>query len=104
MVNISEEQFGSMPGRGATDAIYAIRLQMEKYREGQQELHCVFKDLEKAYDNVPREEVWNCPRIKGVPESYVRLVLDRYCNSSTEVRCQSGSSEKFEVKVGMHQG
>ncbi|XP_047500839.1 uncharacterized protein LOC125046884 [Penaeus chinensis] len=27
-----------------------------------------------------------------------------YRNTSTEVRCQSGKSEKFEVKVGVHQG
>ncbi len=31
---------------------------MEKYREGQKELHCVFVDLEKAYERVLREEVW----------------------------------------------
>ncbi|XP_042858560.1 uncharacterized protein LOC122244662 [Penaeus japonicus] len=73
-----------MPGRGTTDA---LRLLMEKYREGQQELLCEFIDLVKAYDRVPREEVWNCLRIKGVPESYVHLVQDM-----------------FEVKVGVHQG
>ena len=30
---------------------------MEKYREGQKELHCVFVDTENAYDKVSRE-VW----------------------------------------------
>ena len=48
---------------------------MEKYREGQ-ELHCVFVDLEKAYDNVPREEVWYCMRKSGLAEKYVRIVPD----------------------------
>ena len=33
---------------------------MEKYREGQKEQHCVFVGLAKAYDKVPREEVWYC--------------------------------------------
>lgn len=47
-VRICEEQFGFMPGRSTTDAIFALRMLMEKYREGQKELHCVFVDLEKA--------------------------------------------------------
>ena len=44
-VEISKQQYGFMPGKGTTDAMFALRMLMEKYREGQRELHCVFMDL-----------------------------------------------------------
>ena len=47
-----------MPKNSITDAIFALRMLMEKYREGQRELHCVFVGLEKAYGRVMREELW----------------------------------------------
>ena len=56
-LKFSNQQYGFMPGKSTTDALFALRVLMEKYREGQKELHCVFVDLEKAYDKVPREEV-----------------------------------------------
>ena len=60
---------------------------MEKYRETGKELHCVFIDLEKAYDRVPREEFWFCLRESGVTEKYVRLIQDINENSITAVKC-----------------
>ena len=54
---------------------------MEKYREGQKELLWVFVDPEKAYDKVPREEVWYCMRKSGLAEKYVRIVQDMYDDS-----------------------
>ena len=93
-----------MPGKGTTDAMFALSMLMEKYREGQRELHCVFGDLEKAYDKVPREELWYCMRKSRIVEKYVQLVQDMYEGSDTVVRCAVGTTESFKVKVGLHQG
>ncbi|KAK3508077.1 hypothetical protein QTP70_012391 [Hemibagrus guttatus] len=104
VVEICEQQYGFMPRKSTTDAIFALRILMEKYRDGQRELHCVFVDLEKAYDRVPREELWYCMRKSGVAEKYVRVVQDMYERSRTVVRCAIGQTEEFKVEVGLHQG
>ena len=103
-LTFSNQQYGFMPGKSTTDALFALRVLMEKNREGQKELHCVFVDLEKAYDKVPREEVWYCMRKSGLAEKYVRIVQDMYDGSTTAVRCAVGVTEGFELKVGQNQG
>ncbi|KAK3544109.1 hypothetical protein QTP86_001805, partial [Hemibagrus guttatus] len=60
--------------------------------------------LEKAYDRVPREELWYCMRKSGVAEKYVRVVQDMYERSRTVVKCAVGQTEEFNVEVGLHQG
>ncbi|KAK3515912.1 hypothetical protein QTP86_004938, partial [Hemibagrus guttatus] len=104
VVEICEQQYGFMPRKSTTDAIFALRILMEKYRDGQRELHCVFVDLEKAYDRVPREELWYCMRKSGVAEKYVRVLQDMYEKSRTVVKCAVGQTEEFKVEVGLHQG
>ncbi|KAK3526744.1 hypothetical protein QTP70_032114, partial [Hemibagrus guttatus] len=105
VVEICEQQYGFMPRKSTIDAIFAsLRILMEKYRDGQRELHCVFVDLEKVYDRVLREELWYCMRKSGVAEKYVRVVQDMYERSRTVVRCAVGQTEEFKVEVGLHQG
>ena len=66
---------------------------MEKYRKGQKGLHCVFMDLEKTYDKVPREEVWYCMRKSGVAYEYLRIVHEMYDDNTTAVKCAVGVTE-----------
>ena len=101
-VEISKQQYGFMPGKGTADAMFALRMLMEKYREGQKE--CVFVDLEKAYNRVPREELWYCMRKSGIVEKYVQLVQDMCEGRETVMRCAVGTTESFKVKVGLQQG
>ena len=105
-MNICEQQYGFMPKKSTTDAVFALRMLIEKYRECQRELHCVFVDLEKAYGRVPREELWYCLRKSGVPEiqRYVIVVHDMYGDCRTVVKCAVGVSEEFRVELGLHQG
>ena len=61
-------------------------------------------NLEKAYDGVPREELWYYKRKSGIVEKYVQLVQDVYEGSKTVVSCAVETTESFKVKVGLHQG
>jgi len=54
-VKIDAMQFGFMPGKGTTDAIFRVRQMQEKYGCKGKKLHFAFVDLEKAFDRVPRE-------------------------------------------------
>lgn len=53
--------------------MFALRMLIEKYSEGQVELHCVFVDLQNTYDKVLREEEWHFMRKSGITDKYVRL-------------------------------
>ena len=70
-ISISENQFGFMPGRSTTEAIYLLRRLMGLYRDRKVDLHLVFIDLKKAYDRVPRDLVWSCLEQKGVLPEYI---------------------------------
>ena len=49
-------------------------------------MHCTFIDLEKAYDRVPREELWECLRLAEISECYIKIMKDTYDGATTTVR------------------
>ena len=91
-MSIGEEQFGFMEGKSTTDAIFALRRLQERYREGQQDLHYVFIDLEKHTTESRELELYWC-----------MYHWDMYHQCETVVRCVAGTSKPYAVEVGLQQ-
>lgn len=90
-----------MPKKSTADVMFALSVLMEKYRGGQNKLHCVFVALKKANNRVPRAVV--------LREEYMRMVKDMYEESKTVVGVlgpwsQGGGSDltPFLFAVVMH--
>ena len=104
LVDIDAMQFGFIPGKGAMDAIFIARQLQERYLEKKKKLSFASVDLEKAFDLVPREVVKWAMRKLGVDEWSTRAVMTMYRNSESVIRVNNTLGDKFNVKVGVHQG
>ena len=77
-VNISEMQFGFMPGKRTVDSIFMLRQRQGKIFKGNGTMYTAFVDLGKAHDQVPREVLHRCLGKRGVSEKLVRVVKSLY--------------------------
>ena len=64
----------------------------------------VLIDLEKAYDKIPRNDMWWALGKHKVPAKYITLIKDMYNNVVTSVRRSDVDSDDFPIKIGLHQG
>ena len=58
VVSIDDFQFGFVPGRGTTDAIFVVRQLQGKYLAVNEVFIMAFVDLEKALDPASRKVIW----------------------------------------------
>ena len=101
---IDDMQFGFMPGRGTTDAIFIVRQLQEKFLAKNKNLYLAFVDLEKAFDRVSRQILWWAMRKLGIDEWIIQLVQAMYCEVESKVRVDNCFSDSFNVHIGVHQG
>ena len=67
-------------------------------------VYMCFVDLEKAYDRVPRELLWEVLQEYGVRGSLLRAIQSLYYQSESCVRVLGSKSDPFPVRVGLRQG
>ena len=100
--SIHNMQFGFMPGKRTTYAIFIMRQVQEKHQERKKKLYYAFVDLGKAFNRVPREVVrWDLKKL-GVDEWLIRTVMPLYTEDFTVVRTAAGLSKGwFALRVSI---
>ena len=97
-VEISKQQYGFMPGKETTDAMFALRMLMEKYRKGQRERAtlCIRGPREGLRQGSTGRAVVLYEKIRNSGK-VCTISTDMYEGSKTVVSCAVGTTESFKV-------
>ena len=71
---LPEEQYGFRPNRSTTDMMFVVRRLQEIGRKTGVSLFMCFIDLQKAYDTVDRNLLWQVLTRIGVPPQMIAVV------------------------------
>ena len=101
---LRDEQAGFRKGRGCNDQIFIVRHLVQQANEMQFPVSLCFVDFEKAFDSISRRTMGKILRHYGIPEEFVRVILNMHDGNSCKVMVDGSLSDPFEVKSGVLQG
>jgi hypothetical protein len=100
---LAEDQFGFQRSKGTREAILALRIILEKIIDRNKKIYMAFVDLEKAFDNVDWNRMFEILKKIGVKYKDRRIIHSLYKNQMAVVKC--GRIEKeAQIKKGVRQG
>ncbi|CAK1597415.1 unnamed protein product [Parnassius mnemosyne] len=101
---IWDVQAGFRKGMGCTDQVFSTRMIAEKFLAKNQKVFCAFMDLEKAYDRVDRDVLWQTLNSFGLTAGLIQALKSLYRDSSACVRINGAYSDWFDIHKGVRQG
>ena len=101
---LSEEQNGFRKDRRGTDNIYSIKAIQEKYRKENKELYCAFLDIEKAYDTVDRNILYEILKRIGLGKKTINIIKSLYRNTQMNFNWKGIEIENVKSDRGLRQG
>ena len=79
------------PSRSTTDQIFTLKQIFEKSWKYGKDLFACFVDLEKAYDQVPRDKLWKVLQEYSVDGQLLRAIKSFYSRQAVCVRVNRGA-------------
>ena len=99
-----DHQSGFRPGRSVQDHIYTLRKISETTHRYNSEAHLCFVDLQKAFDSVKRDELWEALKKHNVDTELIKAIKSFYVNPESRVQIGGKTSSSFKIDIGVRQG
>ena len=97
-------QSGFRKGRGNIDQIANLHWIIEKAREFQKNIYFCFIDYPKAFDCVDHSKLLEILQEMGIPDHLTCLLRNLYAGQEETVRTGHGTTDRFQIGKGIHQG
>ncbi|MCO5574127.1 hypothetical protein L7F22_027906 [Adiantum nelumboides] len=97
-------QAGFRPKHSTIDHLVTLRVITENCRLKGQTMYCCFVDFQKAFDTIPRANLWARMESLGVPTYLRRAVAHMYREVRCKIKTQEGYSREFMSNMGVKQG
>lgn len=93
----AEEQNGFRAGRSCLDNLFCLTQIVQKKLATGRELHLVFLDISKAYNNVLLKKLWSVMESSNINSTLVRAVKNLYDNQTARVKVGAELTTEFKV-------
>ena len=101
---MGEYQCGFRPQRGITDQIFVVRQTLEKFYTHDIDLHHLFSDCKKAFDNINQKKLLESLVSFGISKKIERLVKMALGGAQAKVLVDGKISNPFVIGIGVRQG
>ena len=99
-----EEQAGFRTNRSTVDQIFILKMVMEKSHDYKKPLYICFIDIQKAYDSVNRDLLWQICKHYGLTNKTVPMLQLLHTNTKARIRINGDLSNSFNAGTGLLQG
>ena len=97
-------QSGFRKEHRTTDQIFVLRTLIEQQRMAGAPLYVCFVDFQKAYDTVPRDQLWGKLERMGIKGFILDAIRALYADVPVCVRTRQGLTPTFQSLMGVKQG
>jgi exonuclease III len=101
---IAKEQYGFMPDKGTRNAIFILRMIIERSIEVKHDLYLCFLDYTKAFDKVKHDSLFQILEKLDIDGKDLQIIRNIYWDQKAAIRIKNDTSDYTSIKRGVRQG